>query len=200
MPIPQKRKHLSLLLILLSILLSCSIVMQSKGYSWAIEELLSAQNHLPNVHPVFNPILADLSRQVQIPIQLPHYLPNDNILTNTDTDKESLAHATLEEVTSSSYLIEIGIGEDCNGSGFCHLGFVFATKVTEERSALEGEPVPLARGITGYFIASECGANCSDATLSWEQNGVQYTIGDKAGSLDELTKSANSAIENELQQ
>lgn len=39
-----------------------------------------------------------------------------------------------------------------------------------------------------------CGANCSDATLTWRQQGVQYVVGLKAGDRTSLIKMANSAI------
>ncbi|MEH2256198.1 hypothetical protein [Nostoc sp.] len=37
-------------------------------------------------------------------------------------------------------------------------------------------------------------SNCSDATLTWRQEGVQYVFGLKAGDRTSLVKMANSAI------
>ena len=60
---------------------------------------------------------------------------------------------------------------------------------------MHGKAVKLAKGITGHFIDAECGANCSDSTLSWQQGGFRYMVGIKAANLEILRKVANSAIE-----
>jgi hypothetical protein len=54
----------------------------------------------------------------------------------------------------------------------------------------------LTDGIKGYFTDFTCGANCSDATLTWQSGNVRYTVGIKAGEVTSLTKMANSAITN----
>jgi hypothetical protein len=74
------------------------------------------------------------------------------------------------------------------------LGVVSAEAVTRKTPRLTGRRVTLAKGITGYFVDFGCGANCSDATLTWRQKGVQYTLGLKAGKRESLIKMANSAI------
>ena len=61
---------------------------------------------------------------------------------------------------------------------------------------LEGQPVALGDGIIGYFVEATCGANCSDATLTWEQDGYRYTVGIKARDKADLIEMANLAIAN----
>jgi hypothetical protein len=58
----------------------------------------------------------------------------------------------------------------------------------------KGRAVPLDQGIIGYFVDAKCGANCSDSTLNWSQDGYRYTVGIKAENLQTLIKVANSAI------
>lgn len=84
--------------------------------------------------------------------------------------------------------------KDCLGGTACRLGGVFAEAVTLKNRPKSGETIALAKGTTGYFVDANCGANCSDSTLSWEQNSVRYTVAIKAGNVATLVKMANSAI------
>lgn len=136
-------------------------------------------------NPVFNPVLPSLKNQTQIPVILPKYVPASEGTTPV--------YATLETADPSHYSIILGFTENCNGGTACRLGTISAEPRTTE-TAPTGEPVSLANGITGYFTEATCGANCSDATVSWEQNGNVYTVGIKAGKQATLVEMANSAI------
>lgn len=137
-------------------------------------------------NPVFQPILAKLKQKTKIRILLPKYIP--------ESDGENPLYAIIETATAKKYELLLGFSPDCSGGTACRLGFVAGEAVTRKTPPLTGKPVSLAKRITGYFVESTCGANCSDATLTWRQKGVQYVVGLKAGDRASLVKIANSAI------
>lgn len=137
-------------------------------------------------HQIFNPILPELQQKTKLNPLLPGYIPED---------ESAPIYAIVESVNPANYQIILGFTEDCTGGTACRLGTISAEATTSETAPLAGEPVSLANGITGYFIDADCsGANCSDSTLSWEQNGDRHTVGIKAGKQETLVKMANSAI------
>ncbi|WP_413171869.1 hypothetical protein [Anabaena azotica] len=137
-------------------------------------------------HPVFKSILPKLKKNSQIKILLPTYVP--------ESDGENPLYAILETSTKNKYDILLGFSPDCSGGTACRLGIISAEAINSKTSKLTGKAVSLAKGITGYFVDAKCGANCSDATLTWRQKGVQYTIGLKAGKQTDLVKMAKSVI------
>jgi hypothetical protein len=155
---------------------------------------LIAQQSKTQPHPVFKSILPKLKQKTQIRILLPKFIP--------ESDGENPIYAIIEAATLKKYEILLGFSPNCTGGTACRLGVVSAEAVTRKTPRVTGKPVSLAKGITGYFVDSTCGANCSDSTLTWRQQGVQYIVGIKAGDgcanvCDErtsLVKMANSAI------
>ncbi len=155
---------------------------------------LIAQQSKTQPHPVFKSILPKLKQKTQIKILLPKFIP--------ESDGENPIYAIIETATPKKYNILLGFSPDCTGGTACRLGVLSAEAVTRKTPRLTGKPVSLAKGITGYFVDFTCGANCSDATLTWRQQGVQYVVGLKVGDgcanvCDERTsllKTANSAI------
>ncbi|MEH1848895.1 MAG: hypothetical protein V7L25_28990 [Nostoc sp.] len=147
---------------------------------------LIAQQSKIQPHPVFKSILLKLKQKTQIKILLPKFIP--------ESDGENPIYAIIEAATQNKYDILLGFSPDCNGGTACRLGVLSAEAVTSKTPRLTGKPVSLAKGITGYFVDFTCGANCSDATLTWRQKGVQYVVGLKAGERTSLVKMANSAI------
>lgn len=148
----------------------------------------TSNNQVPpsKPHEIFNSIVAELKQKTKLNPLLPGYVPEDGDLP---------IYAVLESVNPESYQIILGYTEDCNGGNACRLGTTSAQTVTPETDPLAGEQVSLVNGISGYFVEADCsGANCSDATLSWEQDGDRYTVGIKAGQKETLVKMANSAI------
>lgn len=144
-------------------------------------------NKTPRPNSAFRSIFPTLKYQTKIPIVLPGDIPG--------VEPGQLLYAILETATKTKYQILLAFTEDCGGGNACRLGSV-SGQVASGLSPLEGRPVALGQNITGYFVESTCGANCSDATLSWEQDGCRYTVGLKAGSQLALIKMANSAIAN----
>ncbi len=148
------------------------------------KNLVKSANSQPNA--VFKPILAKLKQKTRIPIILPKFIPG--------VERENPLYAIIENATPKKYEILLGFSPDCSGGTACRFGIVTAEAVTNKTPPLTGKKVSLARGITGYFVDFSCGANCSDATLTWRQKGGQYAIGLKAGDRTSLVKMANSAI------
>ncbi|BAZ32248.1 hypothetical protein NIES4074_47500 [Cylindrospermum sp. NIES-4074] len=137
-------------------------------------------------HPVFRSILPQLKQKTQIRVLLPKFIP--------ESDGELPIYAIIETATQKKYDIILGFSPNCNGGTACRLGTVAAEAVTSKTPRLRGKSIVLTKGITGYFEDFKCGANCSDATVTWRQQGVQYTVGLKAGDRTSLVKMANSAI------
>jgi hypothetical protein len=143
----------------------------------------SSTQFLP--HPIFSSILPTLKSKTKLSIRLPTYIP--------ELDSPNPIYAIIENATASEYQIMLAFTKNCTGGTACRLGYISAAANTAKAPPLIGKAVPLAEGITGYFIDATCGANCSDATLVWEQNSVRYKVAIKAGKLATLTKMANSA-------
>lgn len=137
-------------------------------------------------HPVFKSILPKLKQKSQIQVLLPNFIP--------ESDGTNPIYAIIETATPKKYDILLGFSPDCSGGTACRLGVVSAQAITRKTPRLTGKRVALAKGITGFFVDFRCGANCSDATLTWRQENVQYTVGLKAGDRASLVKMANSAI------
>lgn len=143
-----------------------------------------AQSPIPN--PVFEPILSRLKQDTKIPILLPDYI--------FGVDGATPVYAIVETANPSQYEIMLAFTEDCTGGTACRIGSVSGQAIAPENPPIAGETVDLDGGIQGYFVDAVCGANCSDSTVTWEQNGTRYAIGIKAGKPEELVKMANSAI------
>jgi hypothetical protein len=138
------------------------------------------------IHPSFIPILPKLRQSTKFPILLPRIIPG--------SEGENKLYAVIETSTPNKYGIILGFTADCGGGNACRFGDISAETVTKKTPRLSGKTVKLANGITAYFIDSQCGANCSDSTLTWRLKGVQYTAGIKAGKLINLVQMANSFI------
>lgn len=109
-------------------------------------------------------------------------------------EAETIGIQDLEGQRKNEKLSPTCFYEDCMGESACHLGSIVAEAITLESADLTGETVALNDGITGYFTDATCGASCSDATLIWEQDLVRYMIAIKAGRVETLVKTANSAL------
>jgi hypothetical protein len=70
--------------------------------------------------------------------------------------------------------------------------------LTFQNISNKGGYVTLSRKIKGFFMPSHCYAYCNGATIIWRQDKYQYFVAYRpSGSLEELIKFANSAIENQ---
>lgn len=138
------------------------------------------------LNPIFSSILPVLKAKTNFPVRIPTYIP--------ESEGPNPIYGILESVTPSQYKIILAFTKDCLGGTTCRLGGVFGEAITPRTPRLMGKTVSLTNGVTGYFVDATCDVNCSDATLTWEQNGGRYTVAIKAGDLATLVKMANSAI------
>ncbi|MEA5577810.1 hypothetical protein [Anabaena sp. UHCC 0451] len=137
-------------------------------------------------HTVFKSILPKLKQNTKIRILLPSYIPG--------LEGENPLYAIIETANKNKYDIILGFSPDCNGGSACRFGMISAEAINKTTPRLSGKAISLAKGKTAYFVDFQCGAGCSDATLTWRQKGVQYTLGLKAGKQSELVEMAKSVI------
>jgi len=91
--------------------------------------------------------------------------------------------------SAGGYLIDLGAAPGCGDANAC---FVAAFGGGHGRLAFATR-VALARGISGSFHASTCGASCAPATIEWHEHGALYTIQFTAG-RSTMQALADSAI------
>lgn len=149
-------------------------------------EKIAQQKAISQPHKVFKSILPKLKQTTKIKILLPTYIP--------ESDGPNPLYAIVESVSKDKYDILLGFSPNCNGGTACRLGIITAESVTSKTPKLTGKSVVLGKGVTGYFVESRCGANCSDGTLTWREKGVQYSVGIKAGDRNTLIKIAKSVV------
>jgi hypothetical protein len=93
------------------------------------------------------------------------------------------------------YKFEIGAARNCHSATAC---FVAEFRGRQGGKASGKRKVKLARGHTGWFQPSRCGASCASPGIEWEQDGVLYELEAKLGTQSTerkiLTRLANSAI------
>jgi len=128
-----------------------------------------------------------LSRQTNVPLRLPGYIPF------TD-DPKIPVYAIVESAGLDSYEIQIAFTDDCNGGNSCHCGTIRGSKNPLVENDGPRVPVALSGGIKGYFVGFKCGAHCDDAAIGWPEGGYHYSISLKAEWKTEMTKVANSAM------
>ncbi len=140
------------------------------------------------VTALFKPILTELKAKTSVPILLPTDFGPD--------DGKVPLYASLGKADKTGYIIDVSFTADCQGANACRSGGVYAQVVASNIPAPTGKSVALSNGLTGYYTDITCGASCGEATLSWRQANVLYTIGSKTANQDSLIKMANSAITN----
>lgn len=142
--------------------------------------------------PIWSPVIPQLRERVHIPLMLPSILPGDAQPERPGRPPDG--DAFVQDVTARSYSIALG-APGCRGAHACT-----DADVSGVRGAAmpKGKRIILARGVAGIYTAATCGANCGDATVTWQMKGAVYAVGEKAGRLEELLPAANSAIKNGL--
>ena len=112
---------------------------------------------------IFDPILQVLRQKTRVPLRLPTYLALE--------EETYPLTAIIELAAPTRYRLQLAFTPDCAGGNVCRYGMVSGQAVGRKAKRMRGKAVKLAKGITGYFIDAECGANCSDSTLVWQQGG-----------------------------
>ena len=111
------------------------------------------------------------------------------------------------DIGQNFYEISLDYGADCHGAGACHYGSLMGSGVNASLPVgteyfpfdiAQSRMVTLEKGITGYFVESVCGANCSDAQVFWIYGGYQYMLGLKGGAESNVVALVNAAILNSV--
>ncbi len=133
--------------------------------------------------PAFRPVLSTLIGHTTIPILLPSWLPAEA----TGRWANSAAEADFYDVWLPNKSEHLG-----NAPHDWHT--VEAQRVGPKTPPVEGVPIALSGGRTGYYQASEWAARPSSATVTWTQKGVQYTVSEYNGSKEDVVRMANSMV------
>lgn len=133
---------------------------------------------------IFSSIISQARQNTKIPIVLPSYINNEG---------GQPLYPQLKISEPSQYVILLGYLPDCDGRNVCHYSSFKGEKFIKNMP-LNGIPVRLKNGATGYFKDAICQTQCSESTLTWRQETYQYTIGIKAGKKQTLIQIANSAM------
>ncbi len=152
------------------------------------------------VDPVFAPLIEDLQAETSVPLRLPII----GVIPHTE---RSPIYSKIQFAEPTRYGIRMRAFSVCEIKKVCVEGVFFVELASESQESLEGEVIPLAQNITGYFADSICIGphyNCSNARLIWDQDGYRYYLRMRPHTmktlveLETLVKLANSAIENSV--
>ena len=98
--------------------------------------------------------------------------------------------------STNRYEFEIGAVRGCHSATACFVADFRARRGGKP----SGKKVRLAKGTTGYFHPTSCGASCASPGIEWVHHGVWYSLEAKLGTKKTerkvLTRLANSAIKN----
>lgn len=169
-------------------LVGCSISL-SPAFAHVSTHLSQARQGPKHIDsPVFASLKPLLSK-VSIPLRLPSAFPNGKLAIYADVDASSTG--------TFSYLINVGYSKNCFGAGACRLAEVTGGPVIDTPTIFDyprGRHIMLHGGVTALYFPFTCGANCGDAVVVWQDEGVVYTVGLKAGSQKDVVALANSAL------
>jgi hypothetical protein len=183
-----------------------------------IKSIAQAKILAVDIRPQNRECLTVLQKRTLVPIILPN---NFRSKFFDIKDRLSDINMHIESASSSSYSISFGAidTKSCfNDFGQRAIRFTGEKITTTTKTAIQmyeelhkiGDPkikpakcseeieyVRLAREIEGFFIPCIMLGRASESYIVWERDGYRYSIGIKAGRLQELKEFANSAIENQ---
>jgi len=119
--------------------------------------------------------------QTEVPILLPQTMRSD-----------FRRHFAEGRARPNAWRFDIGAARNCNRATAC---FVAEFRAVRGRSPSAKRTVRLARGRTGHYRPSRCGASCSPPSVEWRERHALYAIEAKV-TRRELVRMANSAIRN----
>jgi hypothetical protein len=121
-----------------------------------------------------------------IPLRFPKFLPETG---------GAKIFAIVREANADQYDVLLATTLPCGGGNACTYGSVEGSKQPLDPVLGKTSRIVLNRGIIGHFTATRCYAFCSQAYIRWEENGIFYSIGVKAGKKEDMIKAAQSAID-----
>jgi hypothetical protein len=114
------------------------------------------------------------------------------LLPQTIRSEFKKLYANTLPAPEGRYGLVLGAAKHCNGASVC--GVATFSGVKGEK-ATGGRKVKLAKGHTGHYHKSACGANCSFPSINWNQRGAVYQIEYKESTgIKNMKRLANSAI------
>jgi hypothetical protein len=149
----------------------------------------ATEQQLTAVRDLFEPAIAEMRPNTQVPVLLPNALPS------------SVANQPIyihHEEDASYYNVVLGLTPGCTAN-VCSLGSVQAMQDGAPYPEEFSETVELTQGIQGYFQPMTCGVSCSPAVVGWNYGTAFYRIylqvpGSDAEVRAMLVDAANSAI------
>jgi hypothetical protein len=143
-------------------------------------------NNFPGIPKIFKGLDPRLKVSA-VPLVFPHALP---YVKATEP-----LYLSVQSVGQSGYSIVLAVvDQPCEGQNWCTYGSIEGSANPIHISDLPAIPVQLANGVQALYTKSVCDAFCTQAYISWKQNGYYYSIGIKAGKKRQLIEAANSAI------
>jgi hypothetical protein len=146
----------------------------------------SAANYIFDIPELVEKPLVAVKKATKLPVLLP---------TRMTTEQRRLFSAGRGR--TNRYEFEIGAVKDCGTATACYVAGFRARKGGKPSATRK---VALAKGRTGYYRPTSCGASCAAPSIEWVQDGVLYEVEAKLGTQKTerkiLTRLANSAIRN----
>jgi hypothetical protein len=144
----------------------------------------SPSSHVQDSSP-FPEIDPSALNKIGIPVRFPIFLPETG---------GAKIFAVIREANAGQYNILLAAVLPCGGGNACTYGSVEGSRQPLDPVLGKTIRVVLGDGIVGHFTATQCHAFCSQAYIRWEERGVYYSIGVKAGRKRALIKAAQSAL------
>jgi|SRR5579872_4620748 len=163
-------------LTLRSCILACTLLVVLASSAFGLASGLKPINPFDRVLPL-------LRRTTLVPILLPAHVPRRWL--------PGPVYAVIMYDKASSYSIQISGLKDCRADA-CDLGSVSGALLFKASPRLSGKPVRLRNGTIAFFHPFTCGAPCGESWIAWDIGGARYTVGIKAGDLQETLELANS--------
>lgn len=136
--------------------------------------------------PAFARVLDTVRATTRVPLRLPRVGWGDGYDDST--------RITVSESVPNRYELILGntLDEDCDGGTWCRIGTVTGERLRRPNPLPAGQPLTGPDGYRAVFTSATCGANCSDATVTWDEGAYRYTVGLKAGRLARVERMAAS--------
>ena len=148
----------------------------------ALAPSASAATRDVDLPALFTKQIARAKERTTVPILLPQKLRSD-----------FKRHHPAGKANAGGWHFDIGAVRGCHTATVC-----FIAEFRGIRGAKPSAPrtLRLARGRTGYFRPSKCGASCSPPSIKWRERGTLFSISAKVAGRRPLVRMANSAIRN----
>lgn len=114
------------------------------------------------------------------------------LLPQTIRSELAKLHGNTLPAPGGRYGLVLGAARDCTGGSVCAVANFYGV---DGETPGGGRKVDLAKGRTGRYHRSRCGANCSLPSIEWRERGALYTIEYKESTgRRNMKRLANSAI------